>query len=133
MAAATSDTWTYKTGDFQVSRVVATATLLYRGKPVTPRRNRSNPPPWNEVGRKQPEPIKGGVSYHIIRLMNTIAREDHGKMVDLLIDDQSHYCLGFRRCRNGVWGGWYRVRGNYAWPSFIPAEELPIHGDHSIQ
>ena len=81
----------------RLSRVVATATLLYRGKPVTPRRNRSNPPPWNEVGRKQPEPIKGGVSYHIIRLMNTIAREDHGKMVDLLIDDQSHYCLSFRR------------------------------------
>ena len=121
----------------RLSRVVAIATLLYRDTPVTARRNICNPPPLNEVGKKQKEDQIGGVSYHILHLKNTLAPEDRGKLLDFLMDDQSQYCLGFRRGttvgENEVWEGWYRADGDFAWPSFIPAQVLKINGDHSIE
>ena len=57
----------------RLSRVVAIATLLYRDTPVTPRRNMCNPPPLNEVGKKQEECKIGGVSFFFAESLDLIA------------------------------------------------------------
>ncbi|KAM0851303.1 hypothetical protein ACQ4PT_052517 [Festuca glaucescens] len=120
----------------RIERVTRTAPFLFYGKPLTAGRNRCNPPPSNEMEKKQSEEALGGVSYHKVCLYNSVDPLYKHKKVNLMMDDNSQYCVGFQSCTvvEGVevWSQWYKVRGEYGWPSFVLFQPLNIEGDHGV-